>query len=523
MSLLCPLALLLTLGPLAALSQTHMTFSIVEESPVNLRVGNIRMRLEKEGRYPNSQLDSFTYKVLQGSKLLRLDKTTGDIFTNQRIDRESLCASIDTCCAEDEEAGTLNECKLKLQVAVMAKDSGNFKFIMVMISVEDINDNAPTWRSEEIRLEIPEHTALNTRFKLPTATDPDRGPDNTTARYGIAKQSSPGMFSLDAEPVASGPSHRRRFDLWLKVNRDLDREEAGSHRVTMYAADEGRPPRTGTVLINITVTDINDQRPRFWKEDARTSVRENIPAHTIIFNMSASDRDTSDRQQLRYRLGSSADDAVIRAFRIDPSTGVVTVRTELDYERHRRYVVPVSVTDGKHVTETTLTVEVENVNDNRPNISINSMTSGNERITILENQPPETTVATISVDDKDDKRRQEAIDCMITGTHDFALRPWFMGRLGSRAMNMHRLVTKIRFDREQQTESRGTIECTDRAEPRLTTKKNFRVVIEDENDSPPVFQIDPVTAKLREDSPEGTKLVQVQAKDADAGDNAKIW
>lgn len=43
----------------------------------------------------------------------------------------------------------------------------------------------------------------------------------------------------------------------------LDREHQGHHHMTVLVTDHGSPPRNATMVIYVTVTDINDNKPFF--------------------------------------------------------------------------------------------------------------------------------------------------------------------------------------------------------------------------------------------------------------------
>lgn len=43
----------------------------------------------------------------------------------------------------------------------------------------------------------------------------------------------------------------------------LDREHQGHHHMTVLVTDHGSPPRNASMLVYVTVTDINDNRPYF--------------------------------------------------------------------------------------------------------------------------------------------------------------------------------------------------------------------------------------------------------------------
>ena len=49
----------------------------------------------------------------------------------------------------------------------------------------------------------------------------------------------------------------------VRIRQRLDRELEDRYLVTVLAVDGGDPPKTGSVLVNITVLDANDNNPQF--------------------------------------------------------------------------------------------------------------------------------------------------------------------------------------------------------------------------------------------------------------------
>lgn len=107
--------------------------------------------------------------------LIRIEEGTGEIFTTgARIDREKLCTGIlldGRCCYE-------------VEVAVLPDEI--FRLVKIRFLIEDINDNAPLFPATVINISIPENSAINSRFALPAAIDPDIG-INGVQNYQLIK------------------------------------------------------------------------------------------------------------------------------------------------------------------------------------------------------------------------------------------------------------------------------------------------------------------------------------------------
>lgn len=106
------------------------------------------------------------------------------------------------------------------------------------MEIVDINDNAPTFQKNHIRLEISEVGATGTRFTLDSAHDPDIG-TNSLQTYQLLPNE---YFSLDVQ-MRSG----KGMLPVLVLQRQLDREVASKHKLTVIAKDGGTPVQSGTV------------------------------------------------------------------------------------------------------------------------------------------------------------------------------------------------------------------------------------------------------------------------------------
>lgn len=127
--------------------------------------------------------------------------------------------------------------------------------IRVIIRVKDENDNAPEFPMSSMSVEFPENTPRDVKRTLAPARDRDLGIYNTQ-RYAISAGNVNNAFRLS--------SHRERdgvLYLDLQVNGFLDRETIPAYNLLIEAFDGGNPPLKGSMTINITITDQNDNAP----------------------------------------------------------------------------------------------------------------------------------------------------------------------------------------------------------------------------------------------------------------------
>uniref|UniRef100_A0A0X3Q1N5 Cadherin domain-containing protein n=1 Tax=Schistocephalus solidus TaxID=70667 RepID=A0A0X3Q1N5_SCHSO len=465
----------------------------------------------------------------------------------------------------------------------------NPHFVQVIIYVIDVNDNPPHWSPDSLELEIPEHTPVGTTFQLPEASDPDQGPQHTTVHYHLMDKFHPkanmpqtdrhvvgDLFSIINEVVERPFGLPYKFNLQLKVNGDLDREKRDSYRLLLNAVDGsnnakalGRvvsPAQTGTLNILIKVTDINDQAPYFIDSSPTVEINENIAIGSRIFTMTAKDDDPSDANRLVYRFASTATGEVLKTFNISDRTGAITLMQEMNYEtapllpdgrtrgsaesmgsslsafglvtsRERKvgYLIPVRVTDGIHITEAELRIRIRNINDNPPNITIQSHLRrwrGTNELLLPEDAPVGQMVATITVEDADE-RWSDAQDEDSSGRFENEAKvlaqcvtshPFFVVQplMSTTSRRQYMLLTTRKLDRESKSTHTVTINCHDSGQPVLSRRAHVIVHLEDLNDSPPVFTQAVYNARIAEGLPTNSPIARVQATDADIGYHALL-
>jgi len=127
--------------------------------------------------------------------------------------------------------------------------------LKVKVEIVDVNDNAPVFPERRISHEISELAEPGTALAVPPATDLDSG-RNGIYRYDVIPRD--GKFELTSRGTADGGT-----DLRLVLTDRLDRELEDQYLVTVLAVDGGDPPKTGSIVVNITVLDANDNNPQF--------------------------------------------------------------------------------------------------------------------------------------------------------------------------------------------------------------------------------------------------------------------
>lgn len=156
----------------------------------------------------------------------------------------------------------------------------------------------------------------------------------------------------------------------IYTRRSLDRESMTSNLTLFVTVRENGTENRDTLHVSVTIADVNDNAPIFSSQRYLGRVFENVPAETKVRlgqPIRATDADMWPHNLTRYSLTGIGS----RLFRIDPMAGeVLVVRSQsLDRERTPIYNLTVTATDGSLFSEVQLTILVEDVNDNVPQIS----------------------------------------------------------------------------------------------------------------------------------------------------------
>ncbi len=370
------------------------------------------------------------------------------------------------------------------------------------VNILDVNDNAPTFRSSKLYLNISEQTYPGQRFTLPSAFDLDVGV-NSIKSYKLSPNEH---FSLD---VQSGGDQSLSAELVLQ--KALDREKQPVIQLTLTAVDGGKPPKSGTTQIIVNVVDVNDNIPVFDKPLYKVRIPENSPVWCF--------RDHSERKRCRRGLNGEViysfinhdNDNSVKAFSISPVTGEITIKGPIDYEETAAIEIRIQAEDkgqNPRASHCKVLVEVIDVNDNVPEISVMSLV--NE---VREDSSPGTMVGLITVKDGD-AGKNGVVQLKIKDSVQFSLENTYKNR--------YALMVNGPLDRERASEYNVTITATDEGTPPLSSTSVITVHVSDVNDNAPRFPEPVINVYVKENSQIGAVIHTVSAFDPDVGDNARI-
>ncbi|XP_037833409.1 protocadherin beta-16-like [Kryptolebias marmoratus] len=458
----------------------QIRYSIPEEMKRGSNIGNVALDLGID----TQRLRSGRVRIVSGENIqyIELKADKGILVVKERIDREQLCGEVTPCSFSFD---LILENPMELH--------------HITVEVLDINDNSPYFHQHDMNLTIGESAAPGARFVLPTANDPDVGV-NGLQDYDLSSNEN---FIIKKHSNTDGRKYAE-----MVLEKPLDREQNPSLSLKLIAVDGGSPQKSGTVNIEITVLDVNDNAPVFNQSVYKTTVMENAGKGTHIVTVNASDADSGSNGLIYYSI-SKMQGSINNIFEINRATGAIFLSGQVDYEHSKKYEIRIEATDQGALTDSSkVIVDVIDVNDNTPVINVMSFTSP-----VSEDSPPDTTIGIINVKDLDSKENGY-VTCRIEERSPLKIK--------STLRNYYALVTDSVLDRESVSEYNITVVATDNGIPPLSAKSKFTLKISDVNDNAPVFKENPYNAFLVENNSPGIFLITVRARDPDANQNARI-
>ncbi|XP_010288229.1 PREDICTED: protocadherin Fat 4-like, partial [Phaethon lepturus] len=298
-------------------------FSIQEDEPAGTAVGSVKA-------LTGSIAIQVVYSLKSHGDTFSVSDQ-GDIVALARLDRE-----------EDDLYSVIVE-------AVDSVVPPNTAVALVTVKVNDINDNPPVFSTLiQTKLSAPENAASLDLGVFP-ATDLDIGV-NALVSYSL-QDNFAGTFHINS---STGK---------LMTKKSLDREMMDSYELKIIATDSGNPSQSASLVLSITVEDVNDNPPVFPQKSYSVTVKENEPPH-VILSAAGTDEDIGYNAIIHYAIIGETS-----SFHVGELSGNITTLQPLDYESHSQYTfILKAFNPGEPYLQDTanITVTVEDANEEGP-------------------------------------------------------------------------------------------------------------------------------------------------------------
>uniref|UniRef100_A0A667XBJ0 FAT atypical cadherin 4 n=1 Tax=Myripristis murdjan TaxID=586833 RepID=A0A667XBJ0_9TELE len=439
--------------------------------------------------------------IPKGSYIKGVSATDGDSGQNANLRYSLVSGNALGWFSISENSGLVTSAALldreiasEIVLNISAKDQGlqpKISYTKLIVNITDVNDQVPTFTQSTYHISLVEHSPAGSELVVLSASDDDLGANGTI------------RFSFDAETPAS-VQELFRLDAVsgrLSTAAELDREDQASYLLYIKAADSGSPPLHSVGKVNITLRDINDNRPVFYPVQYFANVKENEPSGSYVTTVSATDPDLGRNGTVKYII--TAGDT--SKFHINSNTGKITTVVPLDREEKTAYQLQVTAADGSGLrshTQAIVTVTVIDTQDNPPTFSQKVYS-----FVMFENVGIGTVIGTVSATTVD---LNTNITYLITSGD----------QMGVFAVNNAGQITaSSQIDREE--ESFYQLKLVARG-GEVTGEALVNITVKDLNDNAPHFihAVEHVSAV--ENWSTGHVIFQAKASDPDEGTNGMV-
>ncbi|XP_041845383.1 protocadherin beta-15-like isoform X22 [Melanotaenia boesemani] len=256
-------------------------------------------------------------------KLVPSVKNYYSLVTTGQLDRELVSDYNITMAATDEGSPPLSSSKT------------------VQLSVADINDNPPVFEEQSYSAYVTENNKPGSTLCSVTARDPDWR-QNGTVIYSLLP------CEVNGSPVSSYLSVNGDTGV-IHAVRSFDYEQFRSFKVQVMARDNGSPPLSSNVTVNVFISDVNDNSPQILYPTTEGSnfMTELVPkaAHggSLVSKVIAVDADSGQNAWLSYHIVKSTDPGL---FSIGLHSGEIRTQRDISESDSMKQNLIVAVKDN---------------------------------------------------------------------------------------------------------------------------------------------------------------------------------
>ncbi|XP_054870002.1 cadherin-12-like [Amphiprion ocellaris] len=431
--------------------------------------------------------DSVVKYTLSGEgagSIFTIDQITGDIHALVGLDRE------------EKSYYTLKAQAVDIHTGIPLEPESEF-----IIKVQDINDNEPRFLDGPYSASVPEMSPTGTYVTQVTATDADDPTYGNSARIVYSILHGQPYFSVDP-----------KTGVIRTALANMDREVKEEYQVLLQAKDMGGQlgGLASTTTINITLSDVNDNPPRFAKSIFHLRVPESAAVGSAVGRILAHDLDAGSNAWVDYTIVPGDEGNMFDIVSNKESQeGVVILKKMIDYETKKSYTFKVEASNVQldprflHLGpfKDSVTVKVNVLDVDEPPV----FTKPSYSIDMYEDTPPGTIIGSVTAHDLDASSsavryslewQTESDSCFDIDTVE-----------GTISTNEY-------LDRETAVQHNITVVATKLNNPLLSAKVSVTVNVLDVNEFPPELAI-PSDTFVCENSRIGQVIQTVSAVDMD--------
>ncbi|XP_007486899.1 cadherin-12 isoform X2 [Monodelphis domestica] len=413
-----------------------------------------------------------------------IDETTGDIHAIRSLDRE------------EKPFYTLRAQAVDIHTRKPLEPESEF-----IIKVQDINDNEPKFLDGPYVASVPEMSPVGAYVLQVKATDADDPTYGNSARVVYSILQGQPYFSIDP-----------KTGIIRTALPNMDREVKEQYQVLIQAKDMGGQlgGLAGTTTVNITLTDVNDNPPRFPKSIFHLKVPESSLVGSAIGRIRAVDPDFGKNAEIEYNIvpgdGGNLFDIVTDE---DTQEGVIKLKKPLDFETKKAYTFKVEASN-LHLDhrfhsvgpfKDTATVKISVLDVDEPPVFSKPLYT----MEVYEDTPVGTIIGAVTAQDLDvgSSAVRYFIDWKNDGDSYFTID----GTEGT-------IATNELLDRESTPQYNFSIIASKISNPSLASKVNVLINVLDVNEFPPEISV-PYETAVCENAKPGQVIQIISAADRD--------
>ena len=466
--------------------QTSYLFGVHENNDSGILIGRVQAN--------EIDLQSINYSIVEwsdGSGSGEILEISGSTWLGEFFEISPQSGEIFTTTSFDREERDL------YTFYVVATDNGtniqHSSEVLVSVAILDRNDVAPSFSLPNYTAAWPEDTLAGSVLLAVSAADSDLG-EGGRVEYFISPNDAL-LFSINASSGA------------VTLEGTFDRKDQDSYQFEVIAQDYGMPSLTSSVVVVVTVLDVNDNQPILSAVEYSAVLHEDTPLNSVLINVAATDADISSNAEISFSLSSDSNSTFI----LDDRSGVILLTAHLDYKYAHNYTFSVVATDaGNPPLSSTadVLITVIDLNDNPPSFALDMYYTS-----IPENAILGTPVFQIPATDADSTSNGELRFSILAGNVAAA----FEVEETSGLISLSDYI-----DREITGAYSLSLHAVDLGTPQFTAMTELVVEVVDVNDHIPYFDSDAYFVSIPELSGMGTLIVTIVANDDDIGVNANL-
>ncbi|CAD5113971.1 unnamed protein product [Dimorphilus gyrociliatus] len=253
------------------------------------------------------------------------------------------------------------------------------------IIIMDENDLSPVFRQTVYKQTIGENNIIGKYITTVNATDKDDR-TNGEVRYRFPDKAIYQHLTINSIKGT------------IQAAESFDREKLPFLETQVEAYDLGKKSNSAFATLQLTILDENDNSPSFLSDFYNFKVQEEEQSGTLAGQVEAVDPDSDDFNDFTYSLRGTD------FFRIEADSGRILTTTRLDREdkkSHRFIAVATDIRNTLLSSEIEVTVDIEDINDNPPQITFPK--SENASISISSFTPVGKVIGTVIAWDLDER------------------------------------------------------------------------------------------------------------------------